>query len=169
MEIGSSERALIEVVREDGRAAGEGETGEVITTDLANHCMPFIRYRVGDIAAVDPAQCACGRGLPLLASIQGRSNDHVVTRDGTRVHHGYFIYLLADKSWIEQFQVVQESREEIVIHVGTHENPVPEDVEWLKSILRKKFGDMKVRIEFARDLPTMPSGKLKYVINKVLE
>ena len=53
--------------------------GEVVITDLNNYCMPFIRYRIGDLAeAMDPAEpCACGRGLPRIGKHRGaRAVDH---------------------------------------------------------------------------------------------
>ena len=56
------ESYMVEVLW-DGRAGRPGELGEVVVTDLNNFCMPFIRYRIGDLAvALDPA-----RALPLRA------------------------------------------------------------------------------------------------------
>ena len=50
----------------DGKPAEPGEVGEVVVTDLNNNCLPFIRYRIGDLAvAMDPErECTCGRGAP---------------------------------------------------------------------------------------------------------
>jgi pilus assembly protein CpaB len=51
---------------------------------MVNDDMPLVRYRVGDrgaVAAAD-ARCACGRSLPVLASVEGRADDVLVTRDG---------------------------------------------------------------------------------------
>ena len=58
---------IVEVLK-DGRPAAPGEIGEVVVTDLNNYCLPFIRYRIGDLAeALDPNEtCACGRGLPRI-------------------------------------------------------------------------------------------------------
>ena len=44
-----AESYIVEVLK-DGRPALPGEIGEVVITDLNNFCMPFIRYRVGDLA-----------------------------------------------------------------------------------------------------------------------
>jgi phenylacetate-CoA ligase len=67
-----AENYIVEILR-DGRPAAPGELGEVVITDLNNYCMPFIRYRIGDLAvAMDPRdQCPCGRGLPRVGSSRG--------------------------------------------------------------------------------------------------
>ena len=44
-----AEGYIVEILR-DGEPARPGEIGEVVITDLNNYCMPFIRYRIGDLA-----------------------------------------------------------------------------------------------------------------------
>src|SRR5207237_10420346 len=49
----------------------KGSPGEVLITDLHNYGMPFIRYRIGDVATFDPiSRCVCGCGGSLIRSIQ---------------------------------------------------------------------------------------------------
>lgn len=48
----------------DGKAAGPGQAGAVVVTDLTNHGMPFIRYLVGDTARMAAKPCSCGRTYP---------------------------------------------------------------------------------------------------------
>ena len=43
------EHLYIEFLREDGAAAAPGEDGMIVITDLVNHGMPFIRYRIEDV------------------------------------------------------------------------------------------------------------------------
>jgi phenylacetate-CoA ligase len=66
-----SENLLLEVVGDDGRPCGPGETGRVLVTSLHNFATPLIRYDLGDRAEVG-APCACGRGLPVIARVLGR-------------------------------------------------------------------------------------------------
>ncbi|MCR5135620.1 MAG: AMP-binding protein [Oscillospiraceae bacterium] len=62
---------IIEIVDpETGVPLPYGETGEVVLTTIARECMPLLRYRTGDIAAL--SQCRCGGHLDILAHIVRR-------------------------------------------------------------------------------------------------
>ena len=74
----------MEVLDNHGRPCKEGETGRVVLTDLHNFTMPLIRYEIGDYAEVGPP-CACGRGLPVLARILGRSRNMLTLPAGDRI------------------------------------------------------------------------------------
>ncbi|MDR1424006.1 MAG: phenylacetate--CoA ligase family protein [Azoarcus sp.] len=62
----AAENVVVEIVDEDGEALPSGKAGEIILTNTASRDFPFIRYRTGDIGALDWDSCPCGRGLPLL-------------------------------------------------------------------------------------------------------
>jgi phenylacetate-CoA ligase len=55
--------------------------GRVVMTSLCNRAMPLIRYEQGDLAGWG-AQCPCGRGLPVIKSLEGRADDMVVLPSG---------------------------------------------------------------------------------------
>ena len=67
-----SELFLVEILDEEGRPCGAGETGRVVATDLHNYGMPLLRYDLGDYAQVGEP-CPCGRGLPVLDRVVGRA------------------------------------------------------------------------------------------------
>jgi phenylacetate-CoA ligase len=79
------DNALVEIVSADGSAAAPGETGRVLVTGLYNYATPFIRYALGDIATVATGPCVCGRSLPLIAQVEGRTRAEFIFRDGTRM------------------------------------------------------------------------------------
>lgn len=68
------DRVRIDLVREDGSPAAQGEMGRVLVTDLDNRHMPLIRYRIGDLAAWGP-DCRCSLPFPTLARLYGRERD----------------------------------------------------------------------------------------------
>ncbi|MCK4350871.1 MAG: aspartate 1-decarboxylase [Candidatus Krumholzibacteria bacterium] len=68
-----SDLVYVEVLSTENEPVKPGEVGELVITDLRNHYMPFIRYRTGDLAVQSDRKCPCGRGLPLLERIEGRS------------------------------------------------------------------------------------------------
>ncbi|SLN26001.1 Phenylacetate-coenzyme A ligase [Roseovarius litorisediminis] len=57
-----------------------GQTGELVLTHLARECQPLVRFRSGDIIAVDETTpCTCGR-TGFRFRVVGRSDDMVVVR-----------------------------------------------------------------------------------------
>ena len=87
-----------------------GTPGEIVVTHLATRDFPFIRYRTGDVGVLVRA-VRCGRGLPLLKEIQGRTTDFVVAADGTVMHGLALVYVMRDLPSVKAFKIVQESLE----------------------------------------------------------
>ncbi len=57
-----------------------GQTGELVLTHLERDCQPLVRFRTGDIIAIDETDpCACGR-TGFRFRVIGRSDDMVVVR-----------------------------------------------------------------------------------------
>lgn len=97
----------IEIVDDDDGEVPTGQEGEVVVTDLTNRVFPVVRYRLGDISAYLPDVCACGRGLPRLGPISGRSSDAVRLPDGTTIA-GALGHIFDDAPLsIRQFEIVQ--------------------------------------------------------------
>jgi phenylacetate-CoA ligase len=72
---------LVEVVDPDsGRPQPAGERGELVFTTLTKEAMPLLRYRTGDIAALDRSPCPCGRTLARMSKVTGRRDDMLVIR-----------------------------------------------------------------------------------------
>ncbi|MEO7987477.1 MAG: hypothetical protein ABI766_13175 [Gemmatimonadales bacterium] len=61
--------AIIEVLR-DGRPALPGEEGELVATNLHAYAMPFIRYRLPDVATRGDAPCACGQPFSVIGALR---------------------------------------------------------------------------------------------------
>ena len=68
---------MVEIINDAGQVLPPGVAGEIVVTHLATNDFPFIRYRTGDVGVLDDKLCSCGRTLPLLKEIQGRSTDFV--------------------------------------------------------------------------------------------
>ncbi len=72
---------LVEVVDpETGDPVPAGEPGELTFTTLTKEALPVIRYRTGDIAAVDPSPCPCGRTHARMSLVMGRTDDMLIIR-----------------------------------------------------------------------------------------
>jgi phenylacetate-CoA ligase len=108
----------VEIVDDRGTPLPDGELGNVVATRLDNFAMPLIRYRLGDIAAIQPAGgtfCKCGRQTPLLKGLIGRDTDLVLTRSGKKLIVHFFTGIFEHVPEIRQFKVVQKSLDQIEI------------------------------------------------------
>lgn len=74
----------VEVLR-DGKPVQAGELGDIVVTPLSNRAMPLVRYEVGDQGRLSPDPCPCGKPLPVLAELRGRTTDVMLTADGRPV------------------------------------------------------------------------------------
>lgn len=164
----TAEDIIVEIVDKDGKVLPPGKPGEIVVTHLATRDFPFIRYRTGDVAVLGEGGCACGRGLPLLQEIQGRTTDFVVARDGTVMHGLALIYVVRDLPGVAGFKIVQESIDftKVLVVVGPGwENGA---IQKICQGLGARLGEgVRVEVELVSEIPPERSGKFRYVISKV--
>ena len=164
----SAEHIVVEIVAADGTVLPRGEAGEVVITHLATGEFPFVRYRTGDVAVVDDAQCTCGRGLPLLKEIQGRTTDFIVASDGTIMHGLALIYVLRDIPGIDAFKIIQESTKFTRVLVVSRNGISDQTGATIEAGLKQRLGeDVTIAIEYVDDIPREQSGKFRYIVSKV--
>jgi phenylacetate-CoA ligase len=164
----TAEDVILEVVDAQGRPLPPGQAGQVVVTHLATEDYPFIRYATGDVATLAREGCSCGRGLPLIEEVHGRSTDFVVARDGTVMHGLALIYVIRDIPGIQSFRIVQEDLEYTRVQV-VPEGELPEETRRrIQSGLRERLGaDVTVAVEAVGEIPPEASGKFRYIQSKV--
>lgn len=166
----TAEDIIVEIIDSQGRSLPHGESGEIVVTHLASRDFPFIRYRTGDVGVLDDRLCECGRGLPLIREIQGRSTDFVVARDGTVMHGLALIYILRDMPEIKVFKIIQESlsltRIQIVTEIGLNSLQTSQIVDAFQARLGR---DVEIRVEQVSGIPAERSGKFRYVVSRVVD
>ena len=165
----TSEDIVVEIIGADGRPLPHGQAGEVVVTHLATRDFPFVRYRTGDVGVLDDRACPCGRGLPLLKEIQGRSTDFVVAADGTVMHGLALIYVLRDLPGVQGFKIVQHSllRTEVQV-VPENGTLLPATRERIAAGLRARLGaGVVVDICPVAAIAAEKSGKFRYVVSHV--
>ncbi len=105
-----ADRLIVEIVDEAGRPLPPGVSGQVVVTNLYAWTMPFIRYRLQDIAVRASTLCGCGCRFPLLGPVQGRINDFLPTPSGELVSPHFFFHLFDDvANPVKDWRIVQES------------------------------------------------------------
>jgi phenylacetate-CoA ligase len=164
----TSEDIIIEVIDHRGRSLRAGQQGEIVVTHLATQDFPFIRYRTGDVGVLSERKCDCGRGLPLLERIQGRTTDFVVAQDGTVMHGLALVYVVRDVQGVREFKVIQESVDRTRVLLATDQNFRDRDVETIRDGIGRRLGRaVQVDIERVADIPREASGKYRYVVSHV--
>lgn len=164
----TAEDIIVEIVDEAGNPVPLGHPGEIVTTHLATGEFPFVRYRTGDVGVLDDQRCACGRGLPLLKEIQGRTTDFVVAQDGTVMHGLALIYVIRDLPGVKEFKIVQESRDLTRVFLVTETEFDPRNEQGIVTGLKRRLGnDVDIRIERIAEIPKEASGKFRYIVSKV--
>jgi len=157
---------VVEIVDESGAVQPPGVAGEIVVTHLATNDFPFIRYRTGDIGVLDTAPCRCGRGLPLLKEIQGRSTDFVIAADGTVMHGLSLIYILRDLPGVQAFKVVQESRTLTRVLLVPGPEFLPPMVAQIVAGFQRRLGaDVDVQVALVDAIAAEKSGKFRYIIS----
>ncbi len=162
----TAEDIIVELVDAQGQPVPDGSPGEIVVTHLATRDFPFVRYRTGDVAVLDTAACPCGRGLPMLKEIQGRTTDFVVAADGTVMHGLALIYILRDLPGLSSFKVVQESRERTrVLLVAGPGFDRGREGEIVRGFKRRLGEAVEVVVEFVDHIPAEKSGKFRYIVS----
>ncbi|MCO6439773.1 MAG: phenylacetate--CoA ligase family protein [Nitrococcus mobilis] len=164
----SAEDVVVETVDARGAPVPTGRPGEIVVTHMATGEFPFIRYRTGDVGILGVADCPCGRGLPVLREIHGRTTDFVVAADGTIMHGLALIYTVRALPGVHMFKIVQESRDLVRVLVVPTGDLTQDIAETIRSGCRARLGSqVDVRVERVDAIPPERSGKYRYVVSRI--
>lgn len=141
--------------------------GKVVGTGLHNLAMPLIRYVVGDEVetALEKEVCPCGRTLPLIRRVLGRTQDVVITPDGRYVTTLFLIPELVDGIRFIQFrQEIPAQLDILVVPNGKWDEQARLRV--LNYVDRLVGPSIELRLEMAEDVDRLrdASGKLRVVV-----
>ena len=81
----------VEIVDSEGRPLPPGESGEIAVTGGRNRCLPLLRYRTGDYAALQFIG-----GQPYLVDFQGRAPVEIVDSQGSPISNLDIVGALRD-------------------------------------------------------------------------
>jgi phenylacetate-CoA ligase len=165
----SAEDIVVETVDDQGRPSAPGVAGEIVVTHLASAEFPFVRYRTGDVGVLGQQACACGRGLPLLQELQGRSTDFVVAADGTVMHGLALIYVVRDLPGVQAFKVTQESLQATRVELVVGDGFPPGAIQSIVRGFQARLGaQVEVRVDLVAAIAPEKSGKYRYIVSHVL-
>jgi phenylacetate-CoA ligase len=163
-----SDAVILELLDPEGRPVAPGGPGEIVITDLNSHEAPFIRYATGDIAVMSSRSCPCGRALPLLDAVEGRSNDSIVAPDGRIINSLALIYSVREIDGIERFRVCQRAVDRFHVQVVRG----PDFAGDAEDRIRRNWAQLlrtpvSVTFEYLDELPRDKSGKFRHIVSEI--
>ena len=145
-------------------------TGEVVGTSLYNKAMPFIRYKIGDVAEPVDGSLAdkCSMSYPLkIKRIFGRMDDRIILRDGKivfpvtlRMEIKPFLFMG------ENYQLIQHSLKEFELMLQLNTND-KERIVKLKNRVKEILGNYDISLDVRIVNKIESKGKMRNIISKV--
>jgi phenylacetate-CoA ligase len=162
----------IEILDNRDNEVKAGEAGEIVITSLTNYSMPLIRYKIEDRGILSKEECSCGRGFPYLEKVEGRVRSMFINKQGDLIESGVFIRLFYFRDNIKQFQVIQESLDQITINLVIKDKQklkvVEKDFREINEVIKPIMGnDIKIKYNILNEIKSSPSGKYTYIFSKI--
>jgi phenylacetate-CoA ligase len=148
---------------ETGRVNGMFE-GKLLCTGFATPDFPLIRYDPGDVGIwyANDTRCECGLESPTLAGILGRTDDYVITPEGTRIMR--FDYVFKHAVNIRECQVVQDCAGAIRLRIVRRPAYSSADEHFLEAEIHKWISrTLKVEFEYVTEIERESNGKFRAV------
>jgi phenylacetate-CoA ligase len=164
-----ADQAIVEILDEKNNPQKPGRIGKVVVTPLWQRAMPFIRYSLGDLACIG-GRCTCGRGLPVLRSINGRKDDLIILPSGKK-RSARAINLMDDIEGILSYQIIQEREDLFVFRYVPAKKDIPETTKRrVSQIIKHGCLGEPVSVEFdcVKSIEKGSSGKIRTVVSKVV-
>ncbi len=163
----AAENVLAEVDETSREIEG---AGALLLTDLTNFAMPLIRYRIDDLGSIG-APCPCGRGLPVLTLLAGRTEDLVVLPDGRRMDASVFGVVLDTLARrgiaVQQYRVIQQAvdRFEVLVAGAVWGDDVSAEVA--QRVIEALGSRVTVTMRPVPVIPPEPTGKRRRFVSLV--
>lgn len=170
-----SDCSYIEILDiDDDICVNENKIGEIVGTCLINPAMPLIRYRQGDLAKKINAACPCGKHTPIIGQLMGRNNASFIDKFGNIIPSGKLLdwsysLVLENHFPINDFQIIQETKEKITIKVViSADNESPDITTQICDAFVKVFGDrFMIQVESVPMIEKTASGKCHSIVSLI--
>lgn len=158
----------VEIVDALDTPVAPGSEGQVVVTDMTNRVFPIIRYRLGDISSYREGDCSCGRALPRLGAISGRSSDMVILPDGATIAGALGHIFDHSPLSVRQFEIVQAADYSVTLRCIPSDNPdALEGIAIAAENLRDRLGGaIPVTVLHVDHIPQV-GGKMRFIRSEV--
>lgn len=151
-----------------GRSAAPGEVGAIVCTNLGTRAQPMLRYAIGDVGALGPADCPCGLPLPTL-SIRAARVTSFIALPGGRLCSGHLAaYLVRSDPRVCEFRVIQHELTRFEVLLSTERGGAAQAILGIRQRFRACFGpDVRVHCRTLAQIPPDASGKRRPIVSHV--
>ena len=136
----ATSNVIVEVIEDDSIRVDGIEGGRVLVTGLHSYATPFVRYDIGDFAALG-ASCRCGHDGPVLSNVYGRGKRLLKHADGrVSIFHprGKDLATIAK---FDEYRIRQTDIKNIVVEIGGRDSLTPEQTMAFISLIQQHAGD----------------------------
>jgi phenylacetate-CoA ligase len=142
------------------------EMSPLLVTGLTNDVMPLIRYRIEDVGAPWNGACGCGRGLPVLGALMGRTTDFVRASSGALISGPALTLVFKTIPEVRQAQLYQPDAGRLVARIVRSDSYTAVTEETVRRDLAAYVGEgMRISFDYRDELPPEPSGKYRFVVS----
>lgn len=148
---------------------GNCDSNEICVTTLQNRAMPLIRFRVGDRGKLlSHRTCTCGNSNKILELRNGRQNDWIKRKDGTRVHAYAVMQIMNEVNYemdgeILQYQIIQKAYDMFLFMITMEEMDYASNIEEVirERMLQRLGAETEIVVQILEELlPDEKTGKL---------
>ena len=139
-----------------------------IITDFYRKSQPIIRYRLNDILICSDKKCKCGSPFMVIDKIEGREDDVFIFEDKEienkeiQVHADFISRCLVYVEDINDYRVVQTSKNSIVVYIDNINDETKENIIKEFKLLSEKKGFKMPSISF-EEYKTEKNKKVKRI------
>ncbi len=167
-----SDLTHVEIIGPEGKRLGPGQRGEVVISNLINRGTVLLNYRLGDVGVLSAERCLCGRSLPVLSGLLGRTQDILYPGKGGFVHPSgitpIFRSAMHEQSGLLQYQLIQHDRDRYELRLAMVDRASFDRlVAGYLAQLRQILGPAAAieAVYYPEQLPRGPGGKFRRVVS----
>ncbi len=134
---------------------------------FSGFAMPLLRYEMRDFAEAGPP-CPCGRGLPTLKRIYGRTRNMLTMPDGEKHWPMVGFAEYRKVAPIRQYQFIQKSTKAIEMRLVADRPLDGREMEALSDIVKRSLGHpFELTFTFLPEIPVGPNGKFEEFVSEI--
>ncbi len=155
----------VRILDHEGRESPHGEPGEVVISNLVNRTTVLLNYRLGDVASFIEEPCGCGRTLPLISYIQGRTSQSGIGADGRPLHTQLLVRPFSADPEVWGYRIEQRApgRFEAQVLAAPGADPAAVTARVRERFSRMVGPEESIALSFVDELPRTPAGKVMRV------